>query len=94
MSVRSCPHAAEISEPFSTRTVQLTPDLRSILSNSRTLFCDGRWKFPAVGFIGIKFTCEPFPSNRVASSFAICGESLIFSIRAYSKVTRLPVLLK
>jgi hypothetical protein len=41
-SVRSCPHAAEISEPFSTRTVQFIPASSSIFSNSSTLARPGR----------------------------------------------------
>ena len=51
--------------------VQFTPASDKIRLNSKTLLFDGRLKSPAVGFIGIKFTCDPLPRNNSANSFAI-----------------------
>ena len=74
--------------------VQFTPASFKIRLNSNTLLFDGRLKSPAVGFIGIKLTCDQFPRNSSASSCAVSRESFTPSINAYSNVTLLPVFLK
>ena len=50
--------------------MQFTPALDKICSNSSTLSCDGRLKSPAVGLMGIKFTCEPEDVKKIKSFLA------------------------